>query len=96
MVDQEAMRLVFQEKNPRYSTLPDSQIAVSPELTTQKYIPYIEIARSKYEVAPSSTYNETPALPVEAGYGGGLWTHEEISAEEKDRLDDETGHKRDK
>ncbi|KXN85389.1 hypothetical protein AN958_11489 [Leucoagaricus sp. SymC.cos] len=27
-----------------------------------------------------------PAAPVEMGYGGGTWTHEEISEEEKERL----------
>ncbi|TFK25680.1 hypothetical protein FA15DRAFT_755597 [Coprinopsis marcescibilis] len=33
-----------------------------------------------------------PPMDVEYGYGGGLWTHTDISEEEKDRLKRETGH----
>jgi hypothetical protein len=96
MVNQEAMRLVFHDKD---STLHVSQIAGSsaftlPRHSEQVYDPYLEITQTRHEAGPSSTYHGTPALPVEAGYGGGLWTHEDISAEEKARLktrDEEMG-----
>jgi hypothetical protein len=99
MVNKEAMRLVFQEKDPRYSSLHVSQIAGSPGFTIPRhsaevYNPYVEINQTKREAGPSSTYHETPALPIETGYGGGLWTHQDISAEEKSRLkerDEEMG-----
>lgn len=94
----EAMRPVLREKE--YLSLPsDGQFArtlplSTPHYSVQPYNPYEEITQSQYEAGPSSTSHETPALPVEAGYGGGLWTHEDISAEEKARLkkrDDEMG-----
>jgi len=91
MVNQEAMRLVFHEKDPQDSTLHVGQIAGSSAFTPsrhseQVYDPYLEITQTRREAGPSSMHYETPALPVEAGYGGGLWTHEDISAEEKARL----------
>jgi hypothetical protein len=88
IVDKEAMRLVYQEKGPRYSSLPDAR---SKGLTAQVYMPCEDITQSTYNAGSS---HEPPAIPVEAGYGGGLWTHEDISAEEKARLkdrDDEIG-----
>ena len=93
MVNQEAMRLVFD------STLHVSQTAGSsaftlPRHSEQVYDPYLETTQTRHEAGLSFTYHGTPALPVEAGYGGGLWTHEDISAEEKARLnarDEEMG-----
>ena len=90
MVNQEAMRLVFHEKDPQNSTLHISHVAGSsaftlPPHSERVYDPYLEITQTRHEAGPSM-YHETPALPVEAGYGGGLWTHEDISAEEKARL----------
>lgn len=89
MVNQEAMRLIFPEKNSQYSVLSGDQIAASlglrfPRYFQQIYDPYEEITRSRYEVPVVG--HKTPAFPLEDGYGGGLWTHEEISADEKARL----------
>jgi len=85
MAHQEAIRLI---KNARYSSLPDGQIAGTPGLTfphysTKVYDPYEEVTRSSYVGPSSACDDDDSALPVEAGYGGGLWTHEEISTEEK-------------
>lgn len=80
VVNQEAMRLVYPGK--------DAQATGStfPRYVAQAYNPYEEITRSNLGGDLSSANHHDPALSVEAGYGGGLWTHQEISQEEKARL----------
>lgn len=84
----------------RYSTLASSHeltplgtAGVYNDHDGTEYDPYRE-ASIPPPVAPVQTPrrfqtfvdSDRPSPPVEAGYGGGTWTHEEISEEEKARL----------
>jgi len=92
MTTEEAFRLVSKGKDVLYSAIPGSQpvSARGPTFshyTAKDYDPYEEIRGPAHGDGPSNFYREeVPAPPVEVGYGGGLWTHEEISSEEKARL----------
>lgn len=75
----------------RYSALPggeDRGIAplAFPVNSEQEFDPYDGIRGPIQEVQRSSAYDGLPSRPDEIGYGGGFWTHFEISAEEKGRL----------
>jgi hypothetical protein len=87
---EEAFRL--EAARSRYSALPSSQ---ELELlgAAGTYDPYQEVSSRQSDVrAPTPRRFETfkdngrPSPPLEVGYGGGTWTHEEISEEEKARL----------
>lgn len=75
----------------RYSTIPLQERGIlhghEPSYNSARdFDPYEEIEGSNYAAGPSYAYNDVPAPFVEAGYGGGSWTHEDISTEEKARL----------
>ncbi|KAF9012388.1 hypothetical protein BDQ17DRAFT_1343794 [Cyathus striatus] len=58
---------------------------------TEEFDPYREVELSVPTSNPvaghSHEYDGVPPLiPIEIGYGGGTWTHSEISTEEKERL----------
>ncbi|TFK44764.1 hypothetical protein BDQ12DRAFT_673536 [Crucibulum laeve] len=65
------------------------EIHVSPSNSEggiyEEYDPYREINRAPSTSRQTHEYHG-PAPPLEVGYGGGTWTHDEISAEEKSRL----------
>ncbi|KAF7782605.1 hypothetical protein Agabi119p4_1981 [Agaricus bisporus var. burnettii] len=87
----------FRLEAARYSTLSNSQ---DPEpagwydgYEGTAYDPYREVPTRQPDArSPTPRRFETfkdngrPSPPVEVGYGGGTWTHEEISEEEKARL----------
>jgi hypothetical protein len=83
VVNQEAMKLVYPGKGAQTTR---SLGLTFPRYLTQAYNPYEEITRSNLGVGLSSAYHHDPALSAEGGYGGGLWTHQEISREEKAQL----------
>ncbi len=89
----------------RYSSLPSSYEFSLAQPTgihdDQEYDPYREASVDR-PVPPVQVPRrfktfldpERPSPPIEVGYGGGTWTHEEISEEEKTRLkrqEDEAG-----
>lgn len=89
--NEEAFALVSKGKG-RYSSIPGEQnrgITDSayhfPDYSGQEFDPYDTNPESTNKVQQSFAYDGT-ALPVEVGYGGGLWTYHEISEEEKARL----------
>lgn len=73
-----------------------SQFSLSPEPYTspREFNPYEEFTdpyRNQSHAGPSvirefDLYSNEDGLPIEEGYGGGTWTHSEISVEEKARL----------
>jgi hypothetical protein len=77
------MRLVYPGKDAQATRSLGSTFS---RYVTQAYNPYEEVSRSNLGADMSSAYHPDPSFPVEAGYGGGLWTHQEISQEEKARL----------
>jgi len=52
-----------------------------------EFNPYTEAYGTEGNLRYSDTINAgRPSPPVEVGYGGGAWSHQEIAAEEKERL----------
>jgi len=95
LVGEEAFSLVPRGEG-RYSSVPSEHNLGDPVYTGsgQEFDPYEEIREPVQEIRRSSTYDGVPHVE-DVGYGGGSWTHSEISAEEKewlkDRGDSETG-----
>lgn len=98
LYNEEAFRLVPKGK-ARYSALPDERDRgfQSPGLypadpidpryaAAAEFDPYEEVAAPSRSPGPSYAYDSPPAPPIEMGYGGGTWTHAEISEEEKERM----------
>ncbi|KAK0486081.1 hypothetical protein IW261DRAFT_1559507 [Armillaria novae-zelandiae] len=78
-----------------------SQFSISspePYTSPREFNPYEEFTdpyRNQSHAGPSVVrefdfYSSEGGLPIEAGYGGGTWTHSEISVEEKARLQQST------
>ncbi|KAK0212572.1 hypothetical protein DFS33DRAFT_1377052 [Desarmillaria ectypa] len=83
-----------------------SALSPEPYTSAREFDPYEEFDpyRNQSHAGPSvirqvDIYSNEDELPIEAGYGGGTWTHSEISMEEKARLQrstvDATDHLRD-
>lgn len=51
-----------------------------------EFDPYGEIKPSMPENFQDATEDDTQPPPIHEGYGGGLWSHDEIMKEEKERL----------
>jgi hypothetical protein len=96
--NEEAFRLVPKGK-ARYSALPNDHDRgfQSPSLypvdpidpryaAASEFDPYEEAAAPSHSPGPSYAYDAPPAPPIAVGYGGGTWTHAEISEEEKARM----------
>ncbi|KAK0460996.1 uncharacterized protein EV420DRAFT_1529601 [Desarmillaria tabescens] len=92
---------IFPAPRSEYVSLADTSgrtsrlSALSPEpyTSTREFNPYEEFDpyRNQSNAGPSviqdvDLYSNEDGLPIEAGYGGGTWTHSEISMEEKARL----------
>ncbi|KAG7440021.1 uncharacterized protein BT62DRAFT_938446 [Guyanagaster necrorhizus] len=105
---------MFPVPHSEYVSLTDTRrmsqfSALSPEpyKSAREFNAYEEFDpyRNQSQAGPSAIpevelYSNTYGLPIEAGYGGGTWTHSEISIEEKARLQrseavDATDHQRD-
>lgn len=86
--NEEAFRLVPNTKNKaRYSALPSPGLdAIYHRNSMAEFNPYDEVAGPSHSPGPSDAYDSNPPPPIEAGYGGGLWTHQDISEEEKARM----------
>ncbi|KAF9465082.1 hypothetical protein BDZ94DRAFT_1255258 [Collybia nuda] len=85
---EEAFRLVPNKTGKvGYFAIPSPGLYPSyPQNSTREFDPYTEVANPNYITGPSNVYDINPPPPVEVGYGGGLWTHEDISEEEKSRV----------
>lgn len=95
---EEAFRL--EAARVRYSALSSSQELESfgvrgiyDDREETAYDPYQEVSTRQPDSQAQTprrfeTFkdNDRPSPPLEVGYGGGTWTHEEISEEEKARL----------
>ncbi|KAF5380443.1 hypothetical protein D9615_004473 [Tricholomella constricta] len=87
--NEEAFSLVTKGKDP-YSSLPDGQdrgraftsLQVYSGESGEEFDPYQGIREGRR----SSAYDGVPSDPEGVGYGGGFWTHSDISSEEKARL----------
>jgi len=91
MHNEEAFALSSRGKG-RYSSLPggeDRGVPPSsfPVYSSQEFDPYDGTYEPIHEVQRLSAYDSLPSRPDDTGYGGGLWTHFDISAEEKGQLD---------
>lgn len=90
---EEAFRLV--PNRGRYAAIPSPALdTVYPRNSMGDFNPYDEASGPSNLPGPSNAYDSGPPPPIEAGYGGGSWTHQEISEEEKarmKRLDEEAG-----
>ncbi|RDB24985.1 hypothetical protein Hypma_007857 [Hypsizygus marmoreus] len=90
--NEEAFSLVSKGKG-RYSSLPgghsrglsDQSMALQT-YSGPEYDPYDELRGTHEDVRQSFVYDGVPSLPIDVGYGGGSWTHSEITQEEKARL----------
>lgn len=85
---EEAFRLVPNTKGKaRYSALPSPGLdAIYERNSMGEFNPYDEVAGPSHSPGPSYTYDNGPPPPIEVGYGGGSWTHQDISEEEKARM----------
>ncbi|KAF8893817.1 hypothetical protein BD779DRAFT_1435349 [Infundibulicybe gibba] len=78
-------------KGGRYSVIPEPRPFIDTPVPlgsiNREYNPYEEIRDA---AGPSAV--DRPPPPMEIGYGGGSWTHGEITEEEKARLKREDGY----
>ncbi|KAF8070510.1 hypothetical protein FPV67DRAFT_1487667 [Lyophyllum atratum] len=87
MHNEESFALVSKGKG-RYLSLPGGQDQGNPSpsfpaYSEQEFDPYNGLRQPIQESSRSSVYGNVPSHPESMGYGGGFWTHSEISREEK-------------
>lgn len=89
LYNEEAFSLVAMGKG-RYSALPSSHDLPLPSSYTadlgEEFDPYDGIPEPTRDIQRSSADGEASSHLDTVGYGGGTWTHSEISSEEKARL----------
>lgn len=82
----------LQKRSHTYTPVPRSDLERGPQ--DEEFNPYVEVDGPGHSRNPSDLARQRsiaidptlPAVPVEVGYGGGSWTHSDISEEEKTRL----------
>lgn len=91
MINEEAFALVSKGKGRSSSVPAVGQPYTFSDYAVEEFDPYNIDTRPTAGSRQSFAYDGVPTHPDEVGYGGGSWTHREITEEEKARLKREEG-----